>query len=121
MDIKELALWIKDLDRHLNDKQKRIASEILKEISQRLQFLLDVGLKYGLYEGKNPVGFFYELDGRRVHVIHRQKLSVEAFPQIPTPQVYAFTTEFCPERKIYRMYQSLRINALSHRKETVVH
>jgi len=46
MDIKELALWIKDLDRHLNDKQKRIASEILKEISQRLQFLLDVGLDY---------------------------------------------------------------------------
>ena len=46
MDIKELALWTNDLDRHLNDKQKRIASEILKEISQRLQFLLDVGLDY---------------------------------------------------------------------------
>ena len=34
------------VDEFLEDKQRRIASEILKEIRTRLRFLLDVGLDY---------------------------------------------------------------------------
>ncbi|MGQ1910231.1 excinuclease ABC subunit UvrA [Marinifilum sp. RC60d5] len=46
MDLSLLAEWFQDLEQHLNDKQKKIASEILKEIRSRLGFLLDVGLEY---------------------------------------------------------------------------
>ncbi|GHT70763.1 UvrABC system protein A [Bacteroidia bacterium] len=46
MDISELYRWVGELDKHLNDKQKQIALEILKEIRSRLHFLLDVGLDY---------------------------------------------------------------------------
>lgn len=46
MDISELYTWIEDLPAHLSDRQKKIASEILKEIKTRLKFLLDVGLDY---------------------------------------------------------------------------
>ncbi|PHS07144.1 MAG: excinuclease ABC subunit A [Kordia sp.] len=46
MDIVDLTLWIADLDNHLSKKQQQIASEVIKEISTRLQFLLDVGLDY---------------------------------------------------------------------------
>ena len=46
MDISELHAWLLDLDRHLTPKQRTIAEEILKEITSRLKFLLDVGLGY---------------------------------------------------------------------------
>ncbi len=46
MDISELSVWFSDLPKHLNKKQTTIAIEILKEINDRLQFLLDVGLNY---------------------------------------------------------------------------
>ncbi|MFI8380346.1 excinuclease ABC subunit UvrA [Leeuwenhoekiella sp. NPDC079379] len=46
MDILELAAWFKDAPQHLSDKQTAIATEILKEINARLQFLVDVGLTY---------------------------------------------------------------------------
>lgn len=46
MDLDQLALWIEELPANLNDKQKTIAVEIIKEISARLSFLLDVGLNY---------------------------------------------------------------------------
>jgi excinuclease ABC subunit A len=46
MDIAELSEWFADLDNHLSEKQKVIAVEVVKEISARLQFLLDVGLNY---------------------------------------------------------------------------
>ncbi|MCO6163982.1 excinuclease ABC subunit UvrA [Flavobacterium sp. NRK F7] len=46
MDISELATWFADLPNHLSEKQSTIATEILKEITARLQFLLDVGLNY---------------------------------------------------------------------------
>ncbi len=41
-----MALWFRDLPKHLSEKQKVIAQEIIKEISTRLQFLVDVGLDY---------------------------------------------------------------------------
>ncbi len=46
MDLDQLALWIEELPANLSDKQKTIAVEIIKEISARLSFLLDVGLNY---------------------------------------------------------------------------
>jgi len=46
MDIVDLANWFEELDTHLSDKQQKIASEIIKEIKARIQFLLDVGLNY---------------------------------------------------------------------------
>jgi excinuclease ABC subunit A len=46
MDIVELAAWFKQIPDKLSEKQKLIATEILKEINDRLQFLLDVGLNY---------------------------------------------------------------------------
>ena len=46
LDINELALWFRDLPKHLSERQKVIAQEIIKEISTRLQFLVDVGLDY---------------------------------------------------------------------------
>jgi excinuclease ABC subunit A len=46
MDISELYLWLEEVEAHLNEKQRLIAVEILKEIRGRLRFLLDVGLNY---------------------------------------------------------------------------
>jgi excinuclease ABC subunit A len=45
-DIIDLADWFKDLNVHLSEKQQKIAAEVIKEISVRLQFLVDVGLNY---------------------------------------------------------------------------
>ena len=46
MDIDELRDWVNDLHNHVSQQQWAIASEIVKEISSRLQFMLDVGLDY---------------------------------------------------------------------------
>lgn len=46
MDVLELASWFQKVDKKLSEKQLTIASEILKEIRTRIQFLLDVGLDY---------------------------------------------------------------------------
>ena len=46
MDIGELNEWLHNVTIYLSDKQLTIATEILKEIRSRLQFLLDVGLNY---------------------------------------------------------------------------
>ncbi|MCI1647257.1 MAG: excinuclease ABC subunit UvrA [Bacteroides sp.] len=46
MDISELYKWLSHVEDYLDNKQKQIAVEILKEIRTRLKFLLDVGLNY---------------------------------------------------------------------------
>lgn len=46
LDLDELAHWLKDLPERLNEKQRTIGTEVLKEINTRLHFLLDVGLNY---------------------------------------------------------------------------
>jgi excinuclease ABC subunit A len=46
MDISDLTNWFNDLHNHLSDKQKRIATEVVKEIKDRLHFLMNVGLDY---------------------------------------------------------------------------
>jgi excinuclease ABC subunit A len=46
MDISELREWIDHAEKHLDKQQRQIATEILKEIRTRLDFLLEVGLDY---------------------------------------------------------------------------
>ncbi len=46
MDIEELAKWLNEVEQHLEEKQKKIATEIFKELRIRVNFLIDVGLGY---------------------------------------------------------------------------
>ena len=46
MDITTLRTWLDEVEQHLDEKQKRIAAEILKEIKKRVNFLTEVGLDY---------------------------------------------------------------------------
>lgn len=46
MDISELYEWLEHVDEKLTDKNRAIATEILKELRTRLKFLVDVGLGY---------------------------------------------------------------------------
>lgn len=46
MDIENLYQWTLEVEPSLSDRQKSIATEVLKEIRSRLHFLLDVGLGY---------------------------------------------------------------------------
>ena len=46
MDIAELREWLDHVEEHLDNQQRQIAKEILKEIRTRLDFLLEVGLDY---------------------------------------------------------------------------
>lgn len=45
-DMDVLADWFKDLESRINEKQRTIAKDLLKEIRTRIQFILDVGLEY---------------------------------------------------------------------------
>ena len=44
--IEDSKKWFDELPSHLNEKQNKIAQHILKEINERLNFLLNVGLNY---------------------------------------------------------------------------
>ncbi len=46
MGLDELMQWFNSVEKSMNKKQQTIAKEVLKEIKERLQFLLDVGLNY---------------------------------------------------------------------------
>lgn len=46
MDIEELSLWLAKAPSYFNTKSWKIAEEIIKELKQRVSFLLDVGLNY---------------------------------------------------------------------------
>jgi excinuclease ABC subunit A len=46
MDLDKLLNWFQDLEKRLDKKQNTIAKDILKEIRERLGFLLGVGLNY---------------------------------------------------------------------------
>lgn len=45
-DITDLNEWMAHVEEHLDEKQKKIAVEIVKEIRKRITFLLEVGLDY---------------------------------------------------------------------------
>jgi excinuclease ABC subunit A len=44
--LQELAIWFEDIEQKISAKQNTIAKDILKEIRDRLSFLLNVGLHY---------------------------------------------------------------------------
>ncbi|MEM6603154.1 MAG: excinuclease ABC subunit UvrA [Pseudomonadota bacterium] len=46
MSIRDASKWYRELPSKLSDKQNQIAAKIIKEISDRLSFLMDVGLEY---------------------------------------------------------------------------
>ena len=46
MNLDNLAAWMDGIELRISNKQKTIAKDVLKEIRDRLQFLLDVGLTY---------------------------------------------------------------------------
>ena len=46
MDINDLKDWLDNVEEHLEPQQKKIATEIVKEIKTRVAFLLEVGLDY---------------------------------------------------------------------------
>jgi excinuclease ABC subunit A len=46
MNLDKLMVWFTNVEKRLSNKQNTIAKDILKEIRERLQFLLDVGLTY---------------------------------------------------------------------------
>ena len=46
MEISDLRTWLDSLERIFTDRQKLIARDILKELRERVSFLLDVGLEY---------------------------------------------------------------------------
>ncbi len=46
MDIENLWEWLQGLENRMDKRKRTIATEILKEIRERVRFLLDVGLSY---------------------------------------------------------------------------
>ena len=46
LDILKLKEWINGINNILDDRKNKIASELIKEIKKRIEFLLDVGLEY---------------------------------------------------------------------------
>ena len=44
LSIEEFARWMDHIEEYLSEKERRIAQEIVKEIRERLRFLMDVGL-----------------------------------------------------------------------------
>ena len=46
MNISDLEIWLRDVEDRLTDRQKIIATELLKEIRNRISFLSGVGLGY---------------------------------------------------------------------------
>ena len=46
MSIVDFAEWMATIEEHFNDKERKIAQEIVKEIRERLHFLCQVGLGY---------------------------------------------------------------------------
>jgi excinuclease ABC subunit A len=46
MNLDNLAAWMDGIELRISNKQATIAKDVLKEIRERLQFLLDVGLTY---------------------------------------------------------------------------
>ncbi|MDT3366807.1 MAG: excinuclease ABC subunit UvrA, partial [Bacteroidota bacterium] len=46
LEMTALAQWLDSLDKVMDEREKRIARDILKELRERVRFMLDVGLDY---------------------------------------------------------------------------
>ena len=83
MDISELRDWIEDLHNHVTPMQWEIAREIVKEISSRLNFLLEVGLDYMSLNRSSA-----SLSGGESQRIHTDRLSPGQRPLHPRRAVH---------------------------------
>ena len=54
LDLGDLSQWFDDLPKKLSHNQLTVASEIIKEIKTRLQFI-NVGLNYLSFESTNEI------------------------------------------------------------------
>ena len=66
MDISQLWTWFEFLDERLEDKQRQIGAEVLKEIRKRIRFLLDVGLEYLMLN--RPLGTLSGGEAQRIRL-----------------------------------------------------
>ena len=46
MSISDFADWMSRIEEHFTEKERKIAQEVVKEIRERLRFLIEVGLGY---------------------------------------------------------------------------
>ena len=46
LSIAEFSQWMEHIEEYMSEKERRIGAEIIKEIRERLRFLIDVGLGY---------------------------------------------------------------------------
>ncbi|OFX29717.1 MAG: excinuclease ABC subunit A [Bacteroidetes bacterium GWF2_42_66] len=46
MDVTELSVWLNGIEERLTDRQRKIGVEVIKEIRDRIGFMVDVGLTY---------------------------------------------------------------------------
>jgi excinuclease ABC subunit A len=46
MDLDELGVWLENLEERITDRQRTIGTEVIKEIRDRMGFMLGVGLNY---------------------------------------------------------------------------
>ena len=58
--IEDAKKWFDELPKNLTEKQNKIAHHILKEINERLNFLLNVGLNYLTLSERNQERFLEE-------------------------------------------------------------
>ena len=62
MSISEFSEWVAHIEDYMTGKEWKIAQEVVKEIRERLRFLMDVGLGYLSLSRSSLVNVLYILD-----------------------------------------------------------
>ena len=67
--ILDASQWFKDLEKNLDKRQFKIAEHVLKEINERLNFLLNVGLDYLTLSRES--GTLSGGEAQRIRLLHK--------------------------------------------------